>query len=68
MKTNTAYEWCPFCEDEVELKAEFKIQICPNCGRPIIPCSICDMERTPCFKCPLDEECVKLNYELGFND
>lgn len=68
MANNTIYEYCPYCEDEVELKDEFKVQVCPNCGRPIIPCSTCDMRRTPCFKCPLQEERDKLYYELGFND
>lgn len=68
METNIVYEWCSHCEDEVELKAEFKVQICPNCGRPILPCAMCDMDFNPCFKCPLEKELDKLNYELGFND
>ena len=68
MKTNVTYEYCPLCETEVELEFEFKVQICPNCGKPILPCSICDMDFNPCFKCPLQEERDKLYYELGFND
>lgn len=34
-------EWCPHCETEVELDTEFKMQICPNCGKPIAPCNLC---------------------------
>ena len=38
---NMIYELCPICEDEVQLKNEFKLQICPTCGKYIVPCSIC---------------------------
>lgn len=44
-------EWCPDCEVEVVLLAEFKEQICPNCGERILPCSIC--EDMACSRCPL---------------
>jgi len=54
------YEYCPFCEQEVELKNEFKVQICPNCGKHILPCSICAKEH--CQDCELErvrEEIIK---------
>lgn len=56
---NKTYELCPYCEDEVELKAEFKAQLCPKCGRLILPCSICEYTNpngchTKCDTCPLD--------------
>ena len=37
------YECCPICEAEVLLKnAEFRKPIkCPNCGKYIMPCSLC---------------------------
>ena len=35
------YEFCSYCGDEVMLENVFKLQRCPNCGRPIVPCSIC---------------------------
>lgn len=35
-------EWCPECCDEVALLNEFDVQICPSCGRPIVPCCLCD--------------------------
>lgn len=38
---NVVYELCPLCEEEVELKNEFKVQICPSCGKHIVPCSLC---------------------------
>lgn len=44
------YEWCPYCEEEVELKAIFEPQICPNCGEQILPCCMCE-NCTPI--CPL---------------
>ena len=46
-------EWCPECENEVELDAEMKVQTCPSCGLAILPCSICDTR--PCSKCPLEK-------------
>jgi predicted RNA-binding Zn-ribbon protein involved in translation (DUF1610 family) len=52
-------EWCPHCEDEVELNDNFCVQICPKCGHPILPCSICEHTNdkgchTKCDTCPLD--------------
>jgi hypothetical protein len=34
-------EWCPECCDEVVLLHDFDVQMCPSCGRPILPCSLC---------------------------
>lgn len=39
--TDKCDEWCPHCETEVELDTDFKMQICPNCGKPIAPCNLC---------------------------
>lgn len=62
------YEWCPYCCDEVELDNKFEAQICPRCGRPILPCSLC----YPClgwnYRCPLRDKEKKLNAMFGFND
>lgn len=49
MRNNTIYEYCPHCDTEVELKFKFEPQICPNCGRVLLPCSMCE----GCGKCPL---------------
>lgn len=45
-------EWCPFCENEVRIKAiPCVIQTCPKCGKPIRACSLCDMDTVDCTKC-----------------
>jgi predicted RNA-binding Zn-ribbon protein involved in translation (DUF1610 family) len=51
---HTVSEWCSKCESEVELKAEFKGQICPNCKKSILPCAQCENQN--CGDCPLMEE------------
>jgi predicted RNA-binding Zn-ribbon protein involved in translation (DUF1610 family) len=38
---NHAYEVCPYCDTEVMLDAELKVQTCPNCGKRIVTCSMC---------------------------
>lgn len=35
-------EWCPHCESEVDLIASKRPQRCPNCGKWILPCSLCE--------------------------
>jgi predicted RNA-binding Zn-ribbon protein involved in translation (DUF1610 family) len=58
MEKNEIAEYCPHCEDEVMLENEFKVQVCPNCGKYIVPCSICPLES--CINnCPLDFLCDK---------
>lgn len=49
----TTWEMCPECEEEVELEMVLKMQVCPNCGKPIAPCSICDHNLVDCSKCPI---------------
>lgn len=45
-------EWCPYCDTEVELEYDLKVQMCPSCGKWITPCSVCPL--TKCIKpCPL---------------
>lgn len=58
-----AYEYCPYCEDEVKLNNEFKVQVCPNCGHAIVPCSICPLDNC-CSNCPLDVLCRQKNDEI----
>ena len=57
------YEYCPYCEDEVKLDNEFKVQICPNCGHAIVPCSICPLDSCSA-NCPLDVLCRQKNNEI----
>jgi NTP pyrophosphatase (non-canonical NTP hydrolase)/predicted RNA-binding Zn-ribbon protein involved in translation (DUF1610 family) len=52
LEVQDMYELCPNCENEVKITNEFKLQICPECGKPIKPCAMCD----ECMEnCPLDE-------------
>lgn len=62
------YEMCPHCECEVELEDRFDVQICPSCGRPILPCSLCYTCLGWNDRCPLRDKEKKLNEMLGFND
>ena len=58
-------EWCPYCDTEVELEHELKVQRCPSCGHWIVPCSICPL--TKCTKpCPLERLEMILNGESTF--
>ena len=52
-------EWCPYCETEVQLKAELAVQECPNCGMYIVACSMC--EDMHCDDCPLDQQANDMN-------
>ena len=60
------YELCPHCEYEVELDFRFEVQICPECGQPILPCSICETCLGWPTNCPLRQEQMRLEEQLGF--
>jgi predicted RNA-binding Zn-ribbon protein involved in translation (DUF1610 family) len=62
-KDEEVYEYCPYCEDEVKLNNEFKVQVCPNCGHAIVPCNICQLDSC-CSNCPLDVLCRRKNDEI----
>ena len=63
---NKVYEYCPHCENEVMLTDEFKVQICPECGKAIVPCSICPFQPYKCSSnCPLEALCNQLNEKMG---
>lgn len=64
---NKVYEYCPHCEDEVVLDNEFKVQVCPDCGHAIVPCSICPLESCV-SNCPLDVLCRQKNKQNEEND
>jgi len=52
----TITEYCPHCEDEVELEPHFTAQDCPGGDHKILPCSICGIGGSGynhCEKCPL---------------
>jgi predicted RNA-binding Zn-ribbon protein involved in translation (DUF1610 family) len=49
-------EYCPHCDQYVKLDAELKVQTCPNCGKRIVTCSMCnacDSKDNYCTKCAL---------------
>lgn len=49
---NTCVEWCSTCGEDVEIQATFdKVQKCPECNEYILPCNLCDTDKTDCFKC-----------------
>lgn len=57
------YEYCPHCDCEVALKNEFKVQICPECGKAIVPCNLCPLlaENKCNGKCPLEVLANQMN-------
>lgn len=57
-------EWCPNCEEEVELPINFVVHDCPNCLESILPCNQCD--EVNCANCPLRKDLIisKLTKEL----
>ena len=55
----TVVEWCPHCDQEVELRSIFKSQKCPSCGRKIKPCALCDTNKCSCSVCPIGRREVR---------
>lgn len=58
-KTKQVTELCGFCNEEVALDAELTLQECPNCGMPIIPCSLCNFDKCDCENCSLRKHSEK---------
>lgn len=55
-------EWCADCDHIVDIANDFRVQKCPNCGKWLVPCSICPLEN--CSKhCPLERYAIILNGE-----
>ena len=51
-------EYCPYCEQEVVIHSH-GITACPICGKPLAPCSVCDIERGGCtFPSPCPYGCT----------
>ena len=65
------YEVCPECGEEVQLRAELKVQTCPNCGKRIVACSMCEACYEPesyCHRCCLSFQCDRENERLAAQD
>lgn len=60
--SDTIEEYCPHCDTTVDLEDDFKVQKCPNCGKWIVPCSICPLDGCSA-KCPLKRLSIMLNGE-----
>ena len=43
-KTERYEEWCADCDHIVDIANDFRVQKCPNCGKWLVPCSICPLE------------------------
>lgn len=56
----TTEEWCPHCDECVDLEHELKVQKCPYCGKWIVPCSVCPLQDCS-TKCPLERMAIILN-------
>ena len=55
VEVQTTNEQCPYCEEEVVIPSTFSLHKCPNCGKLIKPCSMCDNSKNQCRNCPLDK-------------
>ena len=67
---NKVEEYCGHCDEYVYLEDELKVQVCPNCGKFIVPCgSLCPMfddkysHLRNCSNCPLGKLCEEKNGE-----
>ena len=47
-----SWEMCPNCETEQPLVNGFVVHTCIECGEPLLPCSMCDMDVVKCSECP----------------
>lgn len=61
-------ELCPHCEEEVEIKAGFIRQNCPNCDKPILPCTLCDNNEINCGDCLVEEKVKTEQCLISEND
>lgn len=59
----TTEEYCEYCDENVELSQELKVQKCPKCGKWIVPCSACPLAECCANQCPLERMAEILNKE-----
>lgn len=65
VEDDSVYEYCPHCDCEVPMVNEFKVQVCPNCGKYIVVCNLCPLlsdGKCPTL-CPLEILAKELNKE-----
>lgn len=53
-------ETCPYCDHVNDFVCDGTSRkiICKNCGKEILLCSLCDMDKVACGKCPYETLCV----------
>lgn len=51
--SDTVFEVCPHCDNEVEIP-NTRVSSCPPCTCNIKPCAMCDMYKVDCNNCPWD--------------
>lgn len=61
MEYTDVYELCPLCEEEVKLQAKSEVQRCPECGKWIAPCAMCDLDVVICSDCKIAQQADLLN-------
>ena len=51
-------ETCPYCDyvNDFVCDGTNHKMICKNCGKEILLCSLCDMDKVSCGKCPYEKE------------
>jgi hypothetical protein len=62
------FEWCQNCENEVILVNYFAPQICPSCGKIILPCNMCEGCVSNCPLADLKTYIEETNTEIVFED
>ena len=62
----SSQNYCNECDECVDLLPEFKVQVCPTCGNPIVPCTLCPLleeGKHDCSKCPLARQADLMRQE-----
>jgi hypothetical protein len=62
------FEWCQNCENEVILVNYFAPQICPSCGKIILPCNMCEGCVSNCPLADLKTYIEETDIEIVFED
>ena len=56
MNSDTIFEWCDNCGNESEI-SRFG-GYCEHCGKFLLPCSQCDMNKVKCENCEFEKRGV----------
>lgn len=53
-ESNTTYEWCNVCGQTTKILSTGGK--CEHCGKFLLPCSLCDMNKVNCKKCKFNNK------------